>query len=214
MKRIRSALSYGNVAATLALFLALGGGGAVALASSSGHHQAKAKAAADPNRGPRGPRGFTGPRGPRGFRGLSGSCEGCTARGPAGQKGDRGADGAKGDPGPAGSPGAPGAPGATGPAGSALAYAHVINGVLDPANSRNVVVTSFTATFTCLHVTAGTPHNMTAMVDNAGANPATATVAGSLNPTAVAPSCPGADAEVVVADSGQFVQRPFYVTFN
>jgi hypothetical protein len=125
-----------------------------------------------------------------------------------------GANGATGATGGTGATGPAGAAGATGAAGSALAYAHVINGVLDPANSKNVVVTSFTATFTCLHVTSGTPHNLTAMVDNAGANPATATVAGSLNATAVAPSCPGADAEIVVADSGMFVQRPFYVTFN
>jgi Collagen triple helix repeat (20 copies) len=83
MGRIRSSLSYANVMATLALFLALGGGGAVAVAatqsSSPGKH----------HHGKRGPRGFQGPAGPQG---------------PQGPKGDTGATGKTGATGPAGAP--------------------------------------------------------------------------------------------------------------
>jgi hypothetical protein len=134
-------------------------------------------------------------RGPRGFRGF---------RGPAGTRG------------PAGAAGAPGAPGAPGAAGSALAFARVVNGVLDGANSKNVTVTQATATATCLDVTTTqAPRNMVAMIDNSGANPATASVAGTLNPVAIAPNCPtGTDALITTADSGMFVPKPFYVTFN
>jgi hypothetical protein len=132
MKRMLGWLTYGNLAATLALFLAIGGGGAIALASSSGAHRARHQnATTNPNpgrRGPRGPRGPRGFQGPRGIQGLSGSCQGCTARGPAGPQGAKGDPGAKGDTGakgatgaqaPKGDPGAPGAPG------TAVAYAQV-----------------------------------------------------------------------------------------
>jgi Collagen triple helix repeat (20 copies) len=109
VKRILSKLSYANLIATWALFLAVGGGGAIALASPGTRPHTEAKASARPSQGPRGPRGFRGPRGPRGFRGpqgLSGSCKGCTARGPQGAqgpqgpKGDNGATGATGPAGP------------------------------------------------------------------------------------------------------------------
>jgi hypothetical protein len=109
MKRFFSSLSYANVTATLALFLALGGGGAVALAASHGagsrEHRA-ASMARHPNRGPRGRRGRRGPRGPQG---------------PQGQKGE------KGDPGSAG------------PAGSALAYGDVAaDGTLSASKNLTV----------------------------------------------------------------------------
>jgi hypothetical protein len=171
--------------ALLALFIALGGTGFAAT-----HFQkpgsVNAKAAKKTNRGPRGFRGFKGPRGPAGPKG------------------------------PAGSAGAAGAPGAAGPAGSALAYARVVNGVLDAANSKNVTVTQAMATGTCLDVTTTqAPHNVVAMIDNSGANPATTSVAGSVNPAAVGPNCPaGSDAVITTVESGAFTPKPFYVTFN
>jgi hypothetical protein len=128
--------------------------------------------------------------GPRGFRGF---------RGPRGFKG------------PAGSPGL------AGPAGSALAYARVANGALDAANSKNVTMTGLSTggTSTCLEVTSGTPHNVVAMIDNSGANPAITSVAGTVNPVAVAPNCPGgSNALITTVESGAFTPKPFYVTFN
>ena len=89
-------MSYGNVAAMLALVLAVGGGGA-AVAATSGNPHARA-ATTNLNRGPRGPQG---PRGPRGFKGDKGD------RGPSGPKGATGPigpTGPKGDTGPAGAP--------------------------------------------------------------------------------------------------------------
>jgi hypothetical protein len=67
MGRIRRSLSYANVMATLALFLALGGGGAVALAASHNSQPGKH------HHGNRGPRGFPGPVGPKGAPGTPGA---------------------------------------------------------------------------------------------------------------------------------------------
>jgi hypothetical protein len=135
----------------------------------------------------KGPRGFRGFRGPRGFKGAPGA------------------------------PGAPGPAGPAGPAGSALAYARVTNGALDTANSKNVTMTGLSTggTSTCLEVTSGTPHNVIAMIDNSGANPAITSVAGTVNPVAVAPNCPaGSNALITTVESGAFTPKPFYVTFN
>jgi hypothetical protein len=128
-------------------------------------------------------------------------------QGPRGFRGPRGFKGATG---------ATGQPGATGPAGSALAYARVVNGTIDAANTKNVTVTQATATYTCLDVTTlQTPHNVIAMIDNSGANPQTASAAGTLNPVAVGPACPtGSDAVIVTSNAGVFTLLPFYVTFN
>jgi hypothetical protein len=101
MRRIHSSISYGNVAAILALFLAIGGGGA-AVAATSGSPHARA-ATTNLNRGPRGPqgpRGPAGPRGPRGYKGAKGN------PGPSGPQGATGPTGPKGDTGPAGAPNA------------------------------------------------------------------------------------------------------------
>jgi hypothetical protein len=88
VKLVLSKLSYANLVATLALFLAVGGG-AIAVASPGTRPHTEAKPLAGPRQGPRGPRGFRGFRGPRGFGG------------PQGPKGDNGAPGATG---PAGAP--------------------------------------------------------------------------------------------------------------
>jgi hypothetical protein len=101
------------------------------------------------------------------------------------------------------------------PTGGALAYAHVVNGVLDPANSKNVKVTKV-ATSTCLQVTtAQAPKNVVAMIDNSGANPQITSVAGTVEPSAVSPNCPaGSNALITTVESGTFTPKPFYVTFN
>ncbi len=98
MRRIRSSMSYGNVAASVALFLAVGGGGVAVAATSGGSHVKAATTNLS-----RGPRGRQGPRGPRGFKGDPG---------PAGP---RGATGPKGNPGPAGPKGDTGLAGAPNP---------------------------------------------------------------------------------------------------
>jgi hypothetical protein len=194
MRRILSSMSYANVTATVALFLALGGGGAVAIASSTTSHQAR-HANASTNRGPR------GPRGPRGFRGAKGNT------GPAGLKG---------------APGATGAPGAPGLAGSAVGFADIApDGTM--THSKNVQLVSHLAGsgVFCLKLTAGTPQNVTAMIDNSGADPRSAFVAGTINASAVAGGCPtGSQIEVATGDigipasNGDFSDKGFFVTIN
>ena len=174
MRRIRRSLSYANVMATLALFLALGGGGAVALAAS---HNNKPK---HHHHGNRGPRGFQGPAGPKG------------------------------------APGAPGATGAQGAPGSALGFADIAaNGTASAV--KNVTVVSHTpgSGIYCLKLNSGTPANVIAMIDNTGANPTLAYVAGDISPSAVAKDCaPGAQIEIAAGDSGIFTDEAFFVSIN
>jgi hypothetical protein len=197
-------MSYANVIATVALFLALGGGGAVAIASSTTSHRTSHKNAG-PNRGPR------GPRGPRGFRGPAG--------GPKGAKGDTGPAGQKGATGATGAAGAPGAPG---PAGSAVGFADIASdGTI--TNSKNVQLVGHTAAsgVYCLKLTTGTPQNVTAMIDNSGADPRSAFVAGTINASAVAGGCPaGSQIDIATGDignpasSGDFADKSFFVAIN
>jgi len=128
-------------------------------------------------------------------------------RGPRGFQGPRGAKGVKGPAGPAGAAGAPG---------SALAFAHVVNGVLDAAHSKNVTVSKASATFTCFNVTgAQAPSAIVAMIDNSGANPQNTSVAGTVDSAAVASICgAGSNAEITTVEGGLFVSKPFYVIFN
>jgi hypothetical protein len=112
-------LSYANVMATVAVFIALGGVGYAATRlppNSVGSKQIK-RAAVTPaklNRaakkalagpaGPEGPRGAAGPQGPRGAAGPEGPRGAAGpdgARGPQGPQGDRGERGPAGDPGSA-----------------------------------------------------------------------------------------------------------------
>ena len=124
--RVRPHLTYANVLASLALFIALGGASYAALQvpkASVGTKQLKRNAVTSPKvkpgslllsdfrasqrsrlRGPAGPRGLEGPRG---------------ATGPEGLQGPPGATGATGATGAPGTPGTPGTPG------SAQAFAHV-----------------------------------------------------------------------------------------
>src|SRR4051794_2655470 len=103
LRRVRSGLSYANVVATMALFVALGGGAYAAVTlpkNSVGRRQLKkgavtSKKVADHSlltkdfkagqvpAGPRGLRGLTGPAGQRGPTGLTGGTGKTGAPGPA-----------------------------------------------------------------------------------------------------------------------------------
>jgi hypothetical protein len=191
MGRIWRSLSYANIVATLALFLAVGGGGAIAVAAtSSSHHGGKGSS----NRGPRGHRGPQGPQGPQGPKGNTG---------------------AKGDTGPQGPAGAPGAPGANG---TALGFADVApNGTVTAA--KNVTVVSHVAGtgIYCLKLNSGTPSNVVAMVDNSGADPTNAFVSGNTNASAIATACPtGGQIEMATGEefTGVFADEAFFVLIN
>jgi Collagen triple helix repeat (20 copies) len=187
--RILRKLTYANVLATLALFMAVGGGGAIAVASTGGH------AASTKSQGS----GHRGPRGPRGFRG---------------QKGNQGSTGATG------ARGAPGAPGAPGAAGSALGYADVSpSGTL--ISSKNMKMVAENGGLYCMALNSGTPSNLSAMVDNAGADPRAAFVSGNLNAGSIATVCPPPTTIQIntgtvgnPASSGTFAPEGFFITVN
>jgi Collagen triple helix repeat (20 copies) len=198
MGRICRSLSYANIVATLALFLAIGGGGAFAVAATSSGHHEKAKPG-----GSGGGHSHRGPRGPRGFKGLPG---------PQGPKGD------KGETGPAGAAGPAGPAGPAGASGTALAFADVAaNGTLTA--SKNVTVVSHTAGtgIYCLKLTSGTPSNVVAMVDNTGADPTNAFVSGNTAASAIAQACPnGGQIEMATGEefTGVFADEAFFVLIN
>jgi hypothetical protein len=125
-------LTYANVVATLALFIALGGGAfaaGVIPVNSVGSKQLKKSAVTSPKvkdgslapadfapaarealTGAPGAQGDPGPQGIPGPQGLQGA------------KGDPGSQGAKGDQGPQGIPGTPGEDGDTGPMGQSFSW--------------------------------------------------------------------------------------------
>ena len=140
-------LSYASVAASIALFLALGGGAYAVAGNPFVANNGSITACIQPvndelkalptgskcptgyvaltlnqkgERGKRGPRGATGPHGPRGLTGAIGAT-GATGptgpTGPAGPQGPKGDTGAAGATGPQGPRGLTGAIGATGPTG-------------------------------------------------------------------------------------------------
>ena len=140
MKQLRQKLSYANVIATLALFLALGGGAwaATGMAQNSvGTRQLRHGAvtagkirlgsllasdfAPGQLRGGPGPQGETGERGARGERGPQGETGEAGdpgARGLQGPQGEAGEAGEAGERGPRGVPGAQGETGQRGEAGA------------------------------------------------------------------------------------------------
>src|SRR4051794_16780029 len=139
MARFRLHVSYANVMATLALFIALGGGAyaAIRLPKNSvttiqvrngsllakDFHSGQLKA---------------GPAGQAGAKG---------ATGPQGVQGDRGLGGPAGPPGLTGDPGAKGDKGDTGAAGSALGFAYIgANGSV--ARAKNITAANVTHTMT------------------------------------------------------------------
>jgi hypothetical protein len=118
--RLLNKLTYANVMATIAVFIALGGVGYAATRlpkNSVGTKQIR-RAAVTPAKlnkaakstlqgpaGPEGPRGAAGQQGPRGPQGAAGE-KGTPGRpGEKGEKGDQGRPGEKGERGPAGDPG-------------------------------------------------------------------------------------------------------------
>jgi hypothetical protein len=134
MRKLRPGISYANVIATLALFVALGGGAYAATSlpqKSVGTYQLKRGAViganvkdgslheADFAAGslPRGPAGPAGPQGPPGADGHRGPTGPRGAEGPQGLRGLPGADGSDGEPGPQGPQGPRGLQGETGTSG-------------------------------------------------------------------------------------------------
>jgi Collagen triple helix repeat (20 copies) len=187
MGRIWRSLSYANIVATLALFLAVGGGGAIAVAATSSSHHASSH----PKRGPRGHRGPQGPQGPQG------------------PKGDTGA---KGDTGPQGPAGAPGANGTA----LGYADVNP-NGSVGADKNVTVVSHQVGTGIYCLKLTNGAAvNNVVGMVDNAGADPRDAFVSGDTNAGALAQSCPGAQIEMATGEefTGIFADEAFFVLIN
>jgi hypothetical protein len=127
---VRSRLTYANVVATGAMFLALGGG-AYALSGV-------------PDRGGVFHGCVSKKTGVLRVVANARSCRGAVSHGKHRDAGEYSVNwnqrGQPGAPGAPGTPGAPGASGAAGVAGSALAYAHVFGktATLDAANSTNV----------------------------------------------------------------------------
>jgi hypothetical protein len=142
--KLRSGLTYANVIATLALFLALGGGAIAAsgLVGSDGtihgcvsskgqltvlrpgRHCGHGKTAIAWSRtGPAGVQGDTGPAGPEGPQGIPGTAVAKGDTGPAGSqglKGDTGPQGLKGDACLSSAPNCKGPKGDTGASGNAV----------------------------------------------------------------------------------------------
>ncbi len=114
LQRIRTHLSYANVAATLALVFALTGGAFAATGHSGGSSgaskatasvtpvartaKAKSKTKASP-RGPAGRKGAIGATGPAGPAGATGPAGGAGPQGPQGPAGNNGSNGEKGEAG-------------------------------------------------------------------------------------------------------------------
>lgn len=189
MSRLRSRLSFANVLAFAALFIALGGA-AYAAGTVNGKsivdHSITGK---DIKQGsipvtalkkiPTGPQGLRGPIGPAG---------------------------------PAGSAGAAGAAGPAGAPGSAVAYAHVnADGTLDAANSKNIASTNLTAQpgYYCV-----LPSVPVKNVITSGEGGLVGRVYDSSFEDHVT-SCPeGAASVEEVKIGGGFVNGAFYIVFN
>jgi len=117
MSRLVSKLTYANVMATIAVFVALGGVGYAATRlprNSVGTKQIRraavtpaklSKAAKSKLVGPAGPEGPRGAAGPQGSRGAQGAAGEKGAPGRPGDQGEQGRPGEKGERGPAGDPG-------------------------------------------------------------------------------------------------------------
>jgi hypothetical protein len=128
----------------------------------------------------------------------------------------RGATGAAGPAGPAGPAGAAGAAGAPGKDGTAKAYAYVdATGTLDPARSSNVTsVTTAGATLDCF-VLPFTPKNVVASIqgyENGGPNNFGFVVTG----IGTFAACPAGTTAYIatLTQAGAFTRLPVYVMFN
>ncbi len=213
MDLIRRHVSYANVAATLALVLAMSGG---AIAASGGFTSGGALKACVNEEG-RLKLLQSGQRCRKGQKTVV-----WNQTGPAGAPGARGATGATG------AAGGQGGQGSQGPQGTALAYAHVTKGAtLDTANSSGVVDvrrnTGFSAGYYCLYGNF-TPHVATADIDydeNSG-NEFVQDLGFSGSATSGCPTSPtGAPVRAAVlvryyvsGVQGNLVDAGFYIIFN
>jgi hypothetical protein len=224
---IRSRLTYANVVATGALFIALGGGayavsgipdrsgvfhGCVSnrtnllrvVRSTSSCHKAKGRGVRrDPGEfavswNQRGVRGVQGVEGVQGVQGVQG------IEGPTGQKGDQGIQGTTGPN---------GNQGIQGPPGTALGYARVFmdGSVFDAQNVTSANVTKPTAHPTgvyCFHGLPFTPHNVQVTFGFFGGTKAQAQAPPSAN-------CANGDqVEIDTLNGGALADAAFMVLFN
>jgi hypothetical protein len=96
-------------------------------------------------------------------------------------------------------------------------------GTINAAGSKNVQLVSHTpgSGVYCMKLTTGKPLNVTAMIDNSGADPRQSFVAGTTSTSAVAGSCPaGTQFEIATGDvgvgagQGDFSEKAFFVAIN
>lgn len=130
MHRLRRHLTYANIMATLAVFIALGGVSYAAVslpANSVGSNQIKNKAVSLKKIS-------IGAR-----EALHGATGTAGAQGPVGAAGATGATGEPGEAGDDGAPGAPGAPGATGATGPSDVYSTHVEGPVNTVNDGGLI---------------------------------------------------------------------------
>lgn len=105
MKRLRVKLTYANVMATFAVFIALGGASYAAVKlpkNSVGANQLKTEAVTPVKLSKASKIALTGPQGPSGPQGPRGDTGAMGAMGGQGEKGEKGDQGERGEPGPQG----------------------------------------------------------------------------------------------------------------
>jgi hypothetical protein len=191
MKRLRSKLTYANVVASLALFVALAGGTAFAAAQlekeSVGANQLKKGAVTPTKLSKASKKTLTGPAGPNGA---------------AGATGPQGAQGPKGD---------------TGAPGSALAYARVAaNGTLDAAHSKNITSTSLSSITGVYCISPSVPvASVVVTTPHVGGDASTLTQANIIaNGDATTSACTTPAWVAIENGGGTNENHPFYVVFN
>jgi Collagen triple helix repeat (20 copies) len=209
--RITGRLTYANLLATLALFVALGGSSyaAVKLAPGSIGNKELRNGAVTSDKVKKGslqardfkagqlPRGATGPQGPAGPQGPQGA---------TGGQGLAGAQGAKGDAGPAGPQGSGGP---QGPAGSARAYGLVApDGSL--SRSKNASVTRTDTGRYCVRV-AGVDFATTGLVASLDVDHAAGGGVGNLdvNTNSIASCAGGARVNTYLMTIGSGLTRSY-----
>ncbi|MBS1894864.1 MAG: collagen-like protein [Actinobacteria bacterium] len=196
MHRFRGKLTYSNVVATLALFIALAGGTAFAASQlgkeSVGARQLKKEAVTPAKLSKASKATLTGPSGPTGATGQPG------AQGPKGEKGD------KGD---------------TGAAGSAVAYARVLaNGTLDTAHSKNIISTELSSITGVYCITPSVPvTNAVVTSPHVGGDSSTFNQVNIIaNGDGATIACPSPSPVWVAITNGNKANEdhPFYILFN
>jgi len=208
---MRARLNYANVAASVALFLALGGG---AYAAASGSFvSSRGVISGCVKRGGALLVVKTGKHCPRGTSYLPFNQRG--AHGATGARGPRGATGATGKAGANGKNGADGKNGANGAPGTALGYGRVyFNGtetlVFDARNVTATNVTRVSAGVYCFHGLPFSVSNIQATLGFTGGDAIAAQAPG----TETACKEPGNQAEVLVRESGTPADAGFMVLFN